>query len=342
MQARISLRLGVIVSVLVVALMLGLAPTLSSTAGSEDALGSASLCASTCRNSGDETTIILQQGSDGYTGTSDTYLHSIWPNWPPGRAGNDADRLWLRSGQDNVLIRFDLSPLPPGTQVLTATLRLKSYYTQSGGTLLIQGYRVLRPWVDVEATWNMPRDGDAWAGLGCSGSGVDHAYVSCCGQTLTTTERWYDFDVTQVVRDWVTGAAENHGLVLTASSGGPYHIFRSANWWQTPSERPKLEITFYVVEPTATPTASPTATQTPTPTATPTDTPTPTETATPTPTFTATATATTTLTPTSTGTSTRTPTVTPTPTPMQYRMYLPIIINDTPVLAGPPPVWWKQ
>ena len=358
MQARSSLRLGVGVFVLVVGLVLGPAGTLSSTAGLESGLDSASLGASTYRSFDDETTIVLQQGLGGYTGTSDTYLHAIWPNWPPGHAGNDQDRLWLQPGMDNVLIRFDLSRLPPGAQVLTATLSLKSYYAHGGGSLLVQGYQVLRPWVDAEATWNIPRDGDAWAGPGCTGIGTDHAFASCTSQTLSDPDRWYDFDVTDVVHDWATGAAENHGLVLKASPGGPYHIFRSANWWQTPSERPKLEITFHVVEPTATPTASPTATHTPTPTATPTDTLTPTETATPTltptPTGTATASPTQTSSPTPTGTSTRTPTVTltptqtptftptPTPTPIRYWMYLPIIINDTPVLAGLPPLWWKQ
>ena len=192
MQARSSLRLGVGVFVLVVGLVLGPAGTLSSTAGLESGLDSASLGASTYRSFDDETTIVLQQGLGGYTGTSDTYLHAIWPNWPPGHAGNDQDRLWLQPGMDNVLIRFDLSRLPPGAQVLTATLSLKSYYAHGGGSLLVQGYQVLRPWVDAEATWNIPRDGDAWAGPGCTGIGTDHAFASCSSQTLSDSDRWYE------------------------------------------------------------------------------------------------------------------------------------------------------
>ena len=229
-------------------------------------------------------TIILQQGLNGYTGASDVYLDSIYPN--RAEELQDPDRLRLRPGQHTVLIRFDLSPLPLAAEVLSATLSLKSYYGHSTLPMVVEAYRVLRPWVDTEATWNSPRTGESWAEPGCRGTGADRAAVSSSTQTLTTTDRWYDFDVTSMARLWTMGAADNYGLVLEASPAPNHHIFRSVNWWLVPDDRPKLELIVHVPEPTSTPTRTPTPTDTATPTATPTKTatvtPTATETVTPT------------------------------------------------------------
>jgi hypothetical protein len=176
-------------------------------------------------------------------------------------------------------------------------------------------------------------------------------------EILTGPGRWYDWDVTSAVRDWASGAAENHGLVVEALPPTRYHIFRSSSWWEVPRDRPKLEVLFIPAPPTATPTntqtptktATETALNTPTstptstgtPTSTPTETLTPTETQTPTATGTPTPTVPRTQTPTKTLTGTPTPTepITPTPTltlpgPL-YQILLPIIVKDTPVLSRP-------
>jgi hypothetical protein len=273
--------------------------------------------------SGSDETVTLQQGLNGYDGASDVYFDN---NYPTRREGSlDAANLRLAKGQQSVLVRFDLSPLPAGIQIVSANLSLWCYYAQFSTPTLIEAYQVLRSWTDAEATWNEWRSGEAWAEPGCNGGGVDRTTVPVTTRNLSTAERWYAFDITSAVRQWASGSVPNYGLLLLASSVSNRHALRSSDWWDL-SLRPKLEIQYMVptVTPTAsqtgTPTSSPTATQTPTvtPTATPGDTPTttltPTETLTPTVTATATQSATPTQTPTPTDTRTPTATFTPIPT----------------------------
>lgn len=252
-----------------------------------------------------ETTIILQQGLDGYAGTSDVYLDQLSPGRPQGL--EDADNLRVRPGLYNTLIRFDLSSLPRGTQVLSAMLSLRSHYAKSPTTpLVVEAYQVLRSWVDSEATWNGPQEGELWQGPGCTGAGLDRAYSPFDSQTLIRSDRWYGFDLTGLVDEWVNGAAPNHGVVLAGLPPTNEHAFWSADYWRSPAERPKLELHIVLPPPTPTPTQTPTITLTRTPTHT----------------------ATRTLPPTRTSTPTRTP------EPIMIR--LPIIIRNTRVLLDSP------
>ncbi len=210
-------------------------------------------------------TITLQEGLDGYQGTWDTWLKG---DAPDENHGSD-DVVKLRRGNYHILIRFDLSPLAEGAEVLSATLGLYAY--DGGRQVTVEAYQVLRPWLEMEATWHRPRVGETWDGPGCTGAGMDRAATPCSVQTLDGTPRWCDLDVTGAARDWVTGAADNHGLLLAAAPGSwlDTYYFRSASWRQN-SQRPKLVIT-YTLEggvPTTT------ATSTPTHSATPTNTPT--------------------------------------------------------------------
>ncbi len=247
-------------------------------------------------------TITLQDGvsPDGYVGTSDAFIESIFPNKRLGV--EDPDVLRLKSGRYHALIRFDLSPLPPGAEVLSAMLSLYSYSSDSSVSMVVEIYRLLRPWADSEVTWNEARAGDSWEGPGCSAAGIDHDTAPCSVQTLSSAERWYDFDVTSVVTLWASGAAQNDGFVLVPSASANSHRFRSADagWERYRFFRPKLVIT-YLIPPE-----------------------TPTQTITPTSEATRTATPTQTTTPTSEATHTATPSRTPSPTPTSVSVRTPM------------------
>jgi len=313
MPARRRTHRPLVAALLIVLWIVGparaLSPAASAPSGGLDPSLPASLSASA------ETTIVLQQGLHGYSGASDVYLDATHPDMSQGATGRDPDTLRVWSGLQSTLVRFDLSPLPPGADVVAATLSLRSYEARYSSPLPVQVYRVLRPWVDIEATWNHRVAGERWTVPGCMGAGSDLAETPLDAQTLTLAVRWYDWDVTDAVRQWASGAADNHGLVLLASASASYHILRSSNWWQAPSERPKLTVVVRLPTPTPTATHTTTPTHTPTPTVTPTATETPLPSATPTGTLipTSTCTPTETLTPTPTDTPTATPTFTPIP-----------------------------
>jgi hypothetical protein len=226
-----------------------------------------------------EETITLQDGLNGYTGTSDTYIDQNYPNVNYGSPGV----LKSRRATYHTLLRFDLSPLPVGAEVLTATLGLYAYGADSGSAVDVEVYQVLRPWVEAEATWNSPQAGEIWVGPGCTDAGTDRAAAPCTVRTLDGEGRWYDFDVTSVVRDWAAGTG-NHGLLLagTLASLPDTYYFRAADYWEA-GRRPKLVIVYIPGGDTPTPTAttatatslpSPTHTGAPVVTATPSRTPT--------------------------------------------------------------------
>jgi len=239
--------------------------------------------------------LVLQQGLDGYEGTSDLYLDVGEPNGPKG--AQDADRLWIRSSNQNVLVRFDLTPLPVGAEVISATLELKSYNSQSAIGMPIEVYRVLQSWEEETATWNRRNTLDEWDEPGCTGADTDRSSEPCGMTTLTTSGQWYSMDISPAVRLWAGGLAENHGVVLLPGASANYHIFRSSEWWREPSDRPRLLISYVIPTPTPTPTSTPTVTPTATRTATPT----------------------------ATSTLTSTPQPTSTPTVSLPRAYLPIM-----------------
>jgi|GEM_PF-2630555 len=225
-------------------------------------------------------TLTLQQGVNSYFGTSDTYIDGQYRNRVPG--SEDPNVLRLRRGSYHILLQFDLSPLPEGAEVLTATLSLYAYSGSGRGP--VEVYQVLRPWVDTEATWLSPRAGELWDGGGCAGAGTDRTATPCHVKTLDGANRWYDFDVTGVTRLWATGVADNYGFVLAPPAGSNIdYIFRSANWWQSVSERPKLVVVYRLGGGTPTATATwPSPTSSATSSASPTSEPGGTETATPT------------------------------------------------------------
>ncbi len=221
-------------------------------------------------------TISLQDGVDGYAGTSDTYLDRYLPNHNEGGSG----ALKLKRETNHVLVRFDLPSLPAGTSLLTATLELYAYGAESGPAVDVEVYPVLAAWGELEATWNDRAAAEAWSMPGCADAGTDRAAVPTTVARLDGTGRWYGFDVTTAVQDWAAGA-DNYGVLLAvapASATNTYY-FRSADYWDAP-QRPRLTIVYTTGDttPTATatgPQASPTSSTTAHATMTPSFTPDP-------------------------------------------------------------------
>ncbi|OQB26542.1 MAG: hypothetical protein BWY10_02063 [Chloroflexi bacterium ADurb.Bin180] len=265
----------------------------------------------------------FQQGvlpETAYNGVSDTYINIDDPTVSYGtsavlRMKNDAN------GGVRPLLRFDLSLIPPGSYIESATLHLAqdTYKKNDLFDSTVGLYRLRRHWTAAEATWQRAVVGQAWTVAGADGAldrellPVSTLFVERCSEW-----RWRLFPVREAVQGWVDLPSSNEGLILIGSGLSQEFRFYSAN---SPAldRRPKLEV-FYCPAP-PTPTCTPTATSSPTPTSTATSTPTstgtptPTDTLTPTPSATPTPTATPSPTPSATPTATVAPTDTVTPTP---------------------------
>jgi hypothetical protein len=233
--------------------------------------------------------------------------------------GSDAKLRVKSSGPvRRTLVRFDLSSIPTGSCVISASLKLK--LTNFGASPRTYEVRPLTaPWTEAGVTWSNRQTGTPW-----TTAGGDCGAATSSAATGTTNAPVMTWNVKTDVAAFVVGTASNFGwLVKDASEGAGGIEFQFASKENgTASSRPQLVVAYTacgVPTPTATPTTVPTAT--PLATATPTGVQTPSASATPTSTSTATLTGTATRTPTTTGTPTPTtsvgvtPTATPTPTP---------------------------
>lgn len=169
------------------------------------------------------------------------------------RPDNNADRRGL--------VKFDLSSIPAGSTVTSATLYLYEQGNKLGQTTYI--YRVTSNWSENTVTWN------SWPTPGGNfDSGTAYfSFIPDQNNCMVT------LDITSLVQAWVNGTYSNYGLMLYST--GPNHIISYASKEDgTASRQPKLNIVYSVPSPT--PTRTPTATLTSIPTFTDTPTPAPT------------------------------------------------------------------
>jgi PKD repeat protein len=147
---------------------------------------------------------------------------------------------------------FDLSDYDTTDTITAATLSLYWYYPASKTRTSDTVVEVYRPvaWDPKYVSWNYRASGTAWSTAG--GNWYDKngaAQGSTPYATLTFPastvpgNKYYDFDVTQLVQQYVSGTYENTGFFLKAKSeSGNYIAFYSAESSNT-AMRPKLTIT---------------------------------------------------------------------------------------------------
>lgn len=235
-------------------------------------------------------TAVLQQGP-GYNGNHDTYIDAyVDVNY--GQSGE----LVINHGRSSVaMLRFDLSGLPPEAVIKKAHLKL--YLASGKDSIRVSLYRLLRRWVDTEATWQLAAQDQVWAIPGAQGAGMDYDPVAI-DEAYAEPGEFCTFNLKPMVEDWLTGMLPNEGMLIA----GP-EVGSGADRWRFASSesanvdwRPKLEVVYMLGTPTPTTTQTPTATPSATPTST-------------------------SLRPTATPTQSRTPW----PTGMSQYIYLPLI-----------------
>jgi len=242
-----------------------------------------------------------------FTGVADTYisLYELDAN-----TGNSTT-LKLHSavsGRERILIKFDISRIPPTASVTEATLHLFAWYRNQTFEVNAKAYKVLRRWNEDDATWNQATDSTFWGQPGCSAPGSDYDPASFAATGLSYTNRYYSWDLTEMAQNWVANPASNEGVLIVGEGPAAQYQLRASEI-PAANQRPYLVVTYRMIEPSPTPSSTPTGTATLTRTATAT------RTATPTMTPTLTETPSESPTPTNSPTPTQTPTITPTATP---------------------------
>jgi hypothetical protein len=174
---------------------------------------------------------------DSTTGIDDTYLDgkpccTTTPNFAyPGML------LSVTSAQTRPLMRFDLSKIPQGSTILTASLKLTA--TTVTGILppyTVRLHRMTTNWDPLVATWNIPAAGASWTTLGGDYDASTPEASSDISKTGLQT-----FDIKSLVSKWVNKIHPNYGLILMPPTLNPGITYSSS---QTPASQPQLLVTF--------------------------------------------------------------------------------------------------
>jgi hypothetical protein len=204
-----------------------------------------------------ETTVVLQQGRDSYTGCRDSYIYQFDPD-------NTVNYRWqaqLKVGYrqyNAALLHFDLSSIPASASITHATLQL---YAEgwSGADATIGAYAILRDTNVHHATWNQAAPGNPWAVPGCNSPSSDRFPIAESSITTNSIRKWYTFDLSHIVQQWLNHNLSNNGVLLRATYG-PSSIYFSSAQSGAQDLRPKLSITYRTAD---APTPAPTSTGTP-------------------------------------------------------------------------------
>lgn len=207
------------------------------------------------------TALTLQQGADSYSGVSDTHLYKA-----DGGDSNENTSVILKAATQyaayefRVVIKFDVSSIPAGSTINSATLYL--YRSSDQGTSVVTGvHRVFKAWTNTGATWNdWINPNSEWgaggaenasdAGTDNSGDGSDYdrttTPLDTYSYTVWAAAGWWDWDVTTAVQNWVDETWANNGLSLKVSSGeiNDQQGFHSSEYLTDTTKRPKLVIDY--------------------------------------------------------------------------------------------------
>jgi hypothetical protein len=190
-------------------------------------------------SAGPETTVTLQQGSNGYAGCDDTYLYQYAP------ASNYCTQDALKVGykqQFAAWVRFDLTGIPSGVTIVQATMQL--YAIGWGGSNATIGvYSVLREPDACQSTWNQARTGSVWGLPGCNDTSSDRRAVPESSLTTSGINKWYTWDLSAAALAWINGDLANNGLLLQAANSTASFQFASAQHGNA-AQRPRLVVTY--------------------------------------------------------------------------------------------------
>jgi hypothetical protein len=162
-------------------------------------------------------------GVNTVTADQDSWIESNNPGNNHGTDNELKTRL-IAGGGFRSLYRFDLSTIPAGSSVVTATAYFWVSVTDGNP---VNVHRVTEEWTELGVTWdNIAADYDPVA-EGTFIPAIDEQYVAV--------------DISALVQEWLEGTAANYGLMFIGSANDQESRYRSREQGGT-SQDPYLEI----------------------------------------------------------------------------------------------------
>ncbi len=199
--------------------------------------------------------ISFQDGAEpnpSYAGTRDLNLCEPDPRNALGEAGElkvYSSRLGGQSAP--TLLYWDVTALPPGTQVVSAavTLHVTKPLDDAPAEPCWWICEMRRPWVEAEATWAAPASGRKWQLLGARGALDRGNAILGAGSPGAAGPCAIPLNArgAALVQSWINRPPANFGLAVVdeKSRGGAHAASREA---KTASQRPRLTVQYYPPE----------------------------------------------------------------------------------------------
>lgn len=147
-----------------------------------------------------------------------------------------------------MLFQFDVSSIPSSAHIVEAKLELYALDVANPAGTWAGAYAVRRWWNRLEVTWVQARAGELWGAGGCNLPPTDRDADPNSVVFIEGENRWFEWDVTAMVQEWVSGIKPNQGLIIrcpgTSDSANVEHKFLAAEG--SPAElRPKLTVRYW-------------------------------------------------------------------------------------------------
>ena len=148
------------------------------------------------------------------------------------------------------LLKFDFTkgtnPPPSNVTVLSATLYLYAVQDLTNNVRTIRAYRVLRNWVEGQATWNVYSTGNNWGTAGCSNTTTDRLATDMGNTSVANppTDITISLD-TATVLGWINGTINNYGMLLKVDTETDDQTGWGSSDNATAGLRPKLVVEYF-------------------------------------------------------------------------------------------------
>jgi PKD repeat protein len=201
------------------------------------------------------TTLILQQGLNGYIGAKDTQLDGRNEFAKLRNYGGSPTISALEMDLTRTLAAFDLSPLPANSTILSAKLEVHcTAFGVIGVTNTkpgwVEAHQVTSSWIEGTRPGASPADGATWlistttTSWGTPGGDIDPVPLSWLTESQISTNSWLSFNISDLARKWQAGSITNNGVALTIPQkiGGNLTLVSKEN--ANAALRPKLVIIY--------------------------------------------------------------------------------------------------
>jgi hypothetical protein len=163
---------------------------------------------------------------------ADTWMNARAPKTSHGA---DAKLLVDGSPDNGALIRWDLSAIPAGSNITSASINFHLPQAGDPSESVYNFYALRRDWSEANATWTNADTGIAWGTSGARNTASDRyaealAHTPAGGTVPAYVTTYLDNHGVAQVERWVNGVDPNYGFAIQEYANGQSNSFRFSSF----------------------------------------------------------------------------------------------------------------